>query len=108
MLSVETLLVTHTRPLTVFISHQMFIWTLVAYFIPPIYFAHWVYIAGQRGVKGEYGPSPIGLPGAIGQKGQKGREGLPGLSIFVDKKLSKFFINHGFHQALKGDLEIQA
>lgn len=86
----------------------MFIWTLVAYFIPPICFAYWVYIAGQRGVKGEYGSSPIGLPGVIGQKGQKGREGLPGLSMFVDKKLSKFFINRGFHQALKGDLEIQA
>lgn len=106
MWSVETLLLTHTSTLTVFISHQMFICTIVAYFIPPICFAYWVYIAGQRGVKGEYGSSPIGLPGDIGQKGQKGREGLPGLSMFVDKKLSNLFINHGFHQALKGDLEI--
>lgn len=87
MCAVESMLLTHMSTLTVFISHQMFIWTLVVYFIPPICFAYWVYIAGQRGVKGEYGPSPIGLPGGIGQKGQKGREGLPGLSMFVDKKV---------------------
>lgn len=78
------------------------------YFVPPTFFICCLYYAGQRGLKGERGPSPIGLQGFIGQKGHKGRAGLPGLSMFVDKRNSPLIMGFMALQALRGDLEIQA
>lgn len=64
---------THMITLTVFIfSSEAYLESFHVYFVPSVCFVCYLYIAGQGGVKGESGPSPIGLPGFIGEKGQEG------------------------------------
>lgn len=66
---------THMITLTVFIfSSEAYLESCHVYFLPSVCFVCYLYIAYivQGGVKGESGPSPIGLPGFIGEKGQEG------------------------------------